>query len=145
MKRIGLLIMMALLASCEKEDMGTESLGENVGIVGTWIEGSDISLPLVEDGTTRLTRSEGLDQFRYGFTINEDGAFLERKNAGWCGTPPISYDNFEGTWIALSDSLLQITVGYWGGTMSYQIRIVSLDKETLRIRYLYAESLTDTK
>ncbi len=138
-------MMMALMASCAKENMGPENLGKNVGIVGTWIEESDMSLPVPEDSTTRLIRSEELDQFRYGFSIKEDGTFLERKNAGWCGTPPISFENFEGTWSALSDSLLQITVGYWGGTMSYQIRIVSLAKETLRIRYLYAESLTDTK
>jgi hypothetical protein len=145
MKPIGLLMMIALMASCGKENMGPENLGKNVDIVGTWIEESDRSLPALEDSTTRLIRSEELDQDRYGFSIKEDGTFLERKNAGWCGTPPISFGNFEGTWTALSDSLLQITVGYWGGTMSYQIRIVSLDKETLRIRYLYAESLTDTK
>jgi len=86
-----------------------------------------------------LDRSEQLDPFKYGFTINDDGTFIERKNAGWCGTPPISYDNFEGTWEAVSDSLLEITVGYWGGTMTYQIRIVSLDGDNLAIRYLYAE------
>ncbi len=145
MKRIGLLIILALLVSCEKDHMEPENLGANAGIVGTWVEDVAVGLPEIEDGITRLNRSEKLDQDRYGFTIMEDGTFLERKNAGWCGTPPIYYDNFDGTWSALSDSLIEITVGYWGGSMSYQIRIVSLDDESLRIRYLYAESLADSK
>ena len=145
MKQIGILMMVVLLLSCKKDNIAPEALGENADIVGTWVEELDISLPIIEDEISSFKRSEELDQDMYGFSILEDGTFLERKNAGWCGTPPIFYDNFEGTWEALSDSLLEITVGYWGGTMSYQIRIVSLDEETLRIRYLYAESLADSK
>ena len=79
-----------------------------------------------------------LDSTQYGFIIGKDGSFIERKNAGWCGTPPITYKNFEGTWEAVSDSLLEITVGYWGGTINYQMRIVNVDNEMLRIRYLFS-------
>ncbi|MCK4747370.1 MAG: hypothetical protein KAT15_10055 [Bacteroidales bacterium] len=137
MKKLLLLIAMILLVSCEENLQDTEALGENADIVGTWVE--EVDLTHVEDGTTQLKRADELDPSLYGFTIKDDGSFVERKNAGWCGTPPISYDNFDGTWVALSDSLLEITVGYWGGTMTYQMRIVSLDQEQLRIRYLYAE------
>ena len=133
MKKIAYLLVLMLMFSCEKDHMETNALGDNAGIVGTWIEQGYV------DDVFWLDRSEQLDPFKYGFTINDDGTFIERKNAGWCGTPPISYDNFEGTWEAVSDSLLEITVGYWGGTMTYQIRIVSLDGDNLAIRYLYAE------
>jgi hypothetical protein len=98
-----------------------------------------------EEDMLLLERSSGLDPSKYGFTLRENGEFIERKNAGWCGTPPITYDNFEGTWVALSDSLLEITVGYWGGTMNYQIRIVSLEQDLLAIRYLYAEDRATVK
>lgn len=138
-KYLGLMMALVFLASCAEMAPEDYMLGENAGIVGTWVEESR------QDEITRLKRAESLAQDQYGFTIQEDGTFIERKNAGWCGTPPITYDNFEGTWEALSDSLLEITVGYWGGTMTYQIRIVSLDEQYLRIRYLYAENRADNK
>ncbi|HDS08100.1 MAG TPA: hypothetical protein ENO05_10790 [Bacteroides sp.] len=138
-KWLGMILSVVFLASCAEMDEPREMLGENEEIVGTWVEES------LEDQVTTMKRAENLAQDRYGFIIREDGTFVERKNAGWCGTPPISYDNFEGTWEALSDSLLDITVGYWGGTMTYQMRIVSLDKEYLRIRYLYGDNRADNK
>ena len=133
MKKITFLLVLTLMFSCEKDLIENEALGSNAGIVGTWIEQG------YEDDVLWLDRSEDLDPSKYGFTINDDGTFIERKNAGWCGTPPISYDNFDGTWEAVSDSLLEITVGYWGGTLTYQIRIVTMDEDNLAIRYLYAE------
>lgn len=139
MKKICLLLLALLLTACEKESMLTDALGENTGIVGTWIANG------YEDDVTLLLRADELDHAKYGFTIREDGSFIERKNEGWCGTPPISYDNFEGTWEALSDSLLDITVAYWGGTITYQMRILALTAKELQIRYLYASDRETAK
>lgn len=127
------MLLTGILLSCEKETADTEKLGQNAGIVGTWVE------HMQDADRLWLNRSSSLDPERYGFTLKEDGEFIEHKNAGWCGTPPISYAEYEGTWLALSDSLLEVTVGYWGGTMTYQMRIVSLDEQQLAIRYLYGE------
>ena len=138
-KWTGLLFALLLLGSCAELDYTEATLGENAGIVGTWVEESR------EELVTIMERAESLDPDKYGFIIRENGVFIERKNAGWCATPPISYENFEGTWEALSDSLLEITVGYWGGTMTYQMRILSLDGQSLRIRYLYAEDRAENK
>jgi hypothetical protein len=134
MKRWGwIVLVMGVLLSCEKEDEIAGQLNHHTGILGTWVEeGQDAD-------SLWLSRSPAMDPEKYGFTLKEDGAFIERKNAGWCGTPPITYADYEGTWIALSDSLLEVTVGYWGGTMTYQMRILSLDEEQLVIRYLYGE------
>jgi len=145
MKKLLFLLIPVLIFSCEKDSLDTEALGENISIIGTWVEELDISLPVVEDGITRLNRSEALADLGYAFTIKEDGTFIERKNVGWCGTPPISYDNFEGSWEAISDSLLDITVAYWGGTLSYQMRIVSLEEDKLGIRYLFSEDRVESR
>ena len=115
-----------------------DALGENVGIVGTWVDNGYMG------DTLLLYRAGELDSQNYGFTIPEDGTFVERKNSGWCGTPPIAYDNFEGTWEVVSDSLLDITVAYWGGMMTYQIRIISVDAQELSIRYLYDENRVES-
>jgi hypothetical protein len=139
MKQLAFLIVVLLLVSCEKDFLEMDALGSNASIVGTWIEDEQ------RGDTLLLQRSGAFDKEKYGFTINDDGSFIERKNAGWCGTPPITYDNFEGSWEAVSDSLLDITVAYWGGMMTYQIRIVYLDAEELAIRYLYTEARLDTR
>jgi hypothetical protein len=115
------------------------ALGENAAIIGTWIENG------YEEDVTILQREDQLDPSKYGFTIEDNGSFIERKNSGWCGTPPIAYANFEGSWVALSDSLIEITVAYWGGTMTYQMRIVSLGTEELQIRYLYTNDRVDAR
>ena len=137
MRFLAFLIVMILMVSCEKDLMELEALGSNSAIVGTWIEDGQ------KGDTLLLQRNGAFDKEKYGFTINEDGTFIEHKNAGWCGTPPITYDSFDGTWEAVSDSLLDITVAYWGGVITYQMRIVSLDAEELAIRYLYTENRTD--
>ena len=38
MKKLALLFVMVILVSCEKELLEMDALGENAGIVGTWIE-----------------------------------------------------------------------------------------------------------
>ena len=114
-------------------------MGANAGIVGTWVDNG------YEEDVTMFERSEALDASKYGFILGNDGSFVERKNAGWCGTPPITYADYEGTWEALSDSLLEVTVGYWGGVMTYQMRIVALESDQLKIRYLYADERAQAK
>ena len=137
MRRVVFLMVLVLMVSCEQESMELDALGSNASIIGTWIEDE------YKGDTLYLQRHGAFDMEKYGFTINDDGTFIERKNSGWCGTPPIAYDNFEGNWEAVSDSLLDITVAYWGGMMTYQIRIIYLDAEELSIRYLYTEDRVD--
>ena len=133
--RICLMLLVLGMVSCEHtEDLAGE-LGSNSTIIGTWIESDLDEASYVE--THLMRRVEELAQDRYGFIVKDDGTFVERKNAGWCATPPISYANFEGEWKALSDSLLKITVGYWGGTMSYEMQIVSLEGDLLEVDFIY--------
>jgi len=141
MKKLAILIVIALMAvSCEKQaGLEADALGDNAGIVGTWIQEENLG------DTLWLERAVNLDTDKYGFTIKKDGTFIERKNTELGGTWPVSYGNFEGTWEAVSDSLLDITVGYWGGVITYQIRIVSLDADELAIRYLYAKDMADSR
>lgn len=146
MRKLLIISMLLAIVSCEENLLEQEALGENAGIVGTWVDRQELDFAAASyDGSLMLTREPELDSTLYGFIIREDGTFVERKNAGWCGTPPITYANFDGTWSAVSDSLIDITVGYWGGTMTYQMRIVSVDEEHLRIRILYAENRTDSR
>ncbi len=71
------------------------------------------------------------------------GNFCGKENSGWCGTPPISCSDFEGTWTK-ADSLLNIDVAFWGGMVDYQWKIISVDNDELTIyrmseEYHYSE------
>jgi len=104
------------MTACEKDD-GPQADSEI--LIGNWIN------PQVNDTIITYNKSLRLKDNEYGFKINQNGKFTERKNAGWCGTPPVSYADFEGNW-SRNDSLLNITVGYWGGLVDYQWKILNL-------------------
>lgn len=71
-----------------------------------------------------------------GFEFLDDGKLLKRQNAGWCGTPPISYSNFEGTWSLKNDSIVVVNYNYWGGTIQEDWKIINLDEDKLSITIL---------
>ena len=115
------------LFACEK-DFETPGPDNNL-LIGSWTN------PRYDDSIVAYERSESLVDNEYSFSFKVDYTFVERKNAGWCGTPPISYADYEGTW-GLNDSVIEISVGFWGGTADYQWKILSLDNEVLKIKRL---------
>ena len=125
----GLGSALLLSMACESA-VGVEAAPD--GIEGTWVQES------YTENVTVLRRARDLDDDRYGFVIRPDGGFIERKNLGWCGTPPVTYGSFDGTWTPLTDNVLEIDVAYWGGTMTYALEIVAVTAQELRIRYDYS-------
>jgi hypothetical protein len=121
-----LLVFLALLA-CE-ENLENHAPEYNC-LIGSWFN------PRYNDSIVTYQRTEGLVENEYGFTFKEDKAFIERKNSGWCGTPPISYADFVGTW-SRNDSILEINVTFWGGTADYTWKILSIDEAVLKINRL---------
>ncbi len=116
-----------LLFSCEK----TKTSPEAGKLEGTWVEDH------FDEGVLILNKSDKTKEDSYGFVIHDGGKFTEHKNSGWCGTPPISYADFEGSWEYENDSTLKIVVGYWGGTMTYELDIIEITANNLRVRYHY--------
>lgn len=125
---VSLLNALLFAFACNQQPAQPTQPRNSVQFIGTWVyEG-------YENDLTIMKRSVSLDSSRYGFIIHRDGKFLERKNAGWCGTPPIQYANFAGEWRAQADSVLSIDVDFWGGRESYNMRIVALTERELRFK-----------
>jgi hypothetical protein len=122
--RLTILLFVLILIACEKNNENQAANPDQ--LIGSWFN------PQHNDSIVTFERSEGLVDNEYGFSFNEDKTFIERKNAGWCGTPPILYADFDGTWTK-NDSIIEITVGYWGGTADYTWKIVSIDETLLKI------------
>jgi hypothetical protein len=118
-------IAIALLGavSCKKSDDPVSNSNE---IKGCWTN------PVATDSIWTYNRASALDEDDYGFSFLDNQLFIERKNAGWCGTPPITYANFEGSWNQ-TDSMIFITVDYWGGQADYLWEIIDVDANKLVI------------
>jgi len=101
----------------------TSNLPEN--LEGAWVFQS------FENETYTMQKSYFLEKDNSGFIFFNNGKFVERKNSGWCGTPPVTYTNFSGNWKSETEKKLNINVGYWGGTESYTIEIIFVSSSNL--------------
>jgi hypothetical protein len=132
MKRFAYVFFMLYLIltfSCEK-DREKEHVLSNNQVIGYWVN------PVYTDSTITFDKATSLKENDYCFAFLKDRLFIERKNSGWCGTPPISFADYEGTW-SKADNTIQIKVGYWGGLINYEWKIISVNDEKLVIKEIY--------
>lgn len=122
-----------LLFACSEEDEIQTSAFE---INGYWANGE------YTDSIQTYYRTEQLADNQYSFGFETKGKFVERKNAGWCGTPPISYGDYQGSW-SINDSIVQISVPYWGGTTDLEWKILSIDNQHLSFIVLKSDYQMD--
>jgi hypothetical protein len=118
------------LFSCQKDE--NLSLKGNEGLVGSWIS------PQYNDTLVTYNRAQNLIENQYGFTFKSDNTLTERQLSGWCGTPPISTADYEGSW-TWNDSIVNITVGYWGGKVDYTWKVHKLNEQKLVISIIKTE------
>ncbi|HAN76334.1 MAG TPA: hypothetical protein DCQ31_00470 [Bacteroidales bacterium] len=124
MRNINLVILgfiTTLFLSCEAMEISKAE------IYGAWEQTG------YENETLVLKRVKALSGNEYGFELLENGTFIENKNAGWCGTPPISYTKYEGKWTLVSDSIFNIEVPFWGGDSEFELIIADIKKDELQI------------
>jgi hypothetical protein len=105
---------------------------QDLSLVGNWIN------PIYIDTLVTFEWSEKLIENQYGISFQADNKLLERKINGWCGTPPITTADYNGTWMK-NDSIINISVGYWGGTADYTWKIISITKSKLVISILKSD------
>jgi hypothetical protein len=123
---ITLCTLFFILIGCSKDNIQIDP--DNL-LIGVW-NYSDFN----NNDNIYIRNNEFVDNNCYKF--NSDGTMIERKNSGWCGTPPITYADYSGTWNIINDTLIQISVGYWGGTTQYKLDIQSVDSNALKVSYV---------
>jgi hypothetical protein len=123
MKNASLLIILFVLlfTSCKKDETNFDS---NNPLLGIWNVSEYVGNATVYNRSTAFINE-------YGYEFKSGGTLIERQNAGWCGTPPITYADYAGTWSVINDTLIQVEVAYWGGISSYQLDIELVDAEHL--------------
>lgn len=98
-------------------------------IIGVWIQVG------YQNETYTYKRAEKFEKDAPGIEFRENGKLIKRQNVGWCGTPPISYGNDEGTWSGTGQNgLVSVNYHFWGGTVDATWEIVKIDKQTMEVR-----------
>lgn len=135
MKNIILLLVTFIsVVSCNSEEILPAEKGEiyneNNPLLGYWVAGD------YKEDIRTFTRANEFDPEKAGFAFFENGKLVERGNSGWCGTPPVSYTNYEGQWSVDEDNYLILNSTYWGGERTIAFEIAALDKNTLELKYI---------
>jgi len=123
MKYISLLLITFLFFSCEKNDeisIDSESL-----LVGYWANA------VYNNEEITFSRNAALPDNEYGIAFEKNGNFTE-KSSGFCGTPPLSFFNIEGTWEA-ENTLIKINTSQ-SNNSNYNWRIISLSEAKLIVK-----------
>ena len=90
-----------------------------------------------QNGDQSFISKDRFQKDKPGIAFNENGTIVKRQNSGWCGTPPITYENVNGTWKEISESLLEIQYESWNGRNVDTLQIVAITKEKLVLRHIY--------
>jgi hypothetical protein len=104
---------------------GSTSFRSTNNIEGLWVQES------YQDGKHYMVRAKRFSKNKPGVKFLANGKLIKRQNVGWCGTPPITYGNFDGTWQWISDSLIHVSYEYWGGTAEYDWKVLKLTDKKL--------------
>ena len=126
-KLLFVLIIPLFFISCDPHEIVTVETNEE--LAGVWINPQ-----YNNEGLMTLDKA---DEFidGYGVAFLENGTLIERKNSGWCGTPPITYGDFDGNWEE-DNGIVDIVVDYWGGEVEYTWEVIFIDDQTLIIEVL---------
>ena len=124
------LLTLFALYSCQKDE--TPALSGNDDLVGTWVN------PRYTDTLVTYSRAGNLIENEPGYTFKTDNTLICRQNSGWCGTPPVTTADYDGTW-AWNDSVVEINTSYWGGKAEFSWKVILLTDQELVIWIQKAE------
>lgn len=126
-----LLLLIITSFGCEK-DNETITINESDKLIGHWIN------PVSNDAELKLTRANSLKNDAYGISFLTESTCIER-SSGWCGTPPLTFFDYQGTWTR-NDSILIITIA--SGING--LEAIQWEIKTLNDKYLIIERIRET-
>ncbi len=133
MKTINMIISIFLLFTILSFNKSENTINQN--LIGVWVYESH------QDKKMKLKKRFKFKRNQFGVEFKKNGKLIRRQNVGWCGTPPITYGNVDGTWKANNDSLVTIKYEYWGGESEEDWKILYVDKKELKINLVRRKSL----
>lgn len=125
--------VLLLLASCAEDDSIPQS-GEFP--LGAWTVSNYLG------NTLTLERKTSLPPDTYGFIFRKNGNLVNRANAGWCGTPPITTSDFNGNW-SISNQIINVELRTWSGRSMQGWKVLSANQQTVQVEIVSDEYIND--
>ncbi|GGD13783.1 lipocalin-like domain-containing protein [Hyunsoonleella pacifica] len=102
-------------------------------LIGNWSE--------VQYDKENITfkRQNSLPENTYGISFRAKGNLVER-SSGWCGTPPLHFSDYNGTW-ELTENVITITQNHFPN--NYVWRIISVTETELVVTKALSEQEQD--
>lgn len=96
-----LLLLIITFIGCENDNESI-TINESDKLIGNWVN------PNYTESELKLERASSLKENEYGIAFLAESSCIER-SAGWCGTPPLTFFDFQGTWTK-NGSIIIITI-----------------------------------
>ena len=122
LKTVLLLVLITTLGCTQENE--TIPINESHKLIGHWIN------PIYTGSELQLTRASSLKSDGYGLSFLEKTQCVER-TSGWCGTPPLTFTDFKGTWTRNDLNLIITIDNGLNGTQNIKWVIKTLDDKTL--------------
>lgn len=132
MKTIVLTFVFGLLLFSCMDDESLSALQTGPVPVGKWS-----NLEYQENGIA-MEKVNQLPENTYGYRFFSSGKLIHRANSGWCGTPPIVTNDYEGTWEREGD-IIRLESSYWGGRQRQEWKIIEENEGILKLEVLNNE------
>ncbi|CAN0197873.1 unnamed protein product [Discosporangium mesarthrocarpum] len=87
-----------------------------------------------KEGEVYLKKRYKFKKNKAGIEFRKNGKLVKRQNIGWCGTPPITYDNYDGKWWTNEYSEIVMKYKFWGGEIEEYWEIVEVNKGILIVK-----------
>ncbi|SEJ45894.1 hypothetical protein SAMN05192553_10460 [Cyclobacterium xiamenense] len=136
MKKIVLTFVSGLLLFSCMEEESLSALQTGPVPVGNWS-----NLEYQENGIA-MEKVDELLENTYGYRFFSNGKLIHRANSGWCGTPPIVTNDYEGTW-ERNGEIIRLEAGFWGGTQIQELKIINETTSSLLLEEISSEWITE--
>ena len=120
LKTILALVLVTTMGCSQNENI---PINESEKLIGHWIN------PVYTETEIQLTRASSLKSDEYGMSFLAESQCVER-SSGWCGTPPLVFSDFKGSWTR-TDSILIVTINNGIGLQDIKWKIKTLHDKTL--------------
>lgn len=118
-------------ASCSSSDPAAP---QDPAISGAWgLESTDS-----ESGIRIYSKLNSLSGDQNGYMFGSGGSLLVR-DAGWCGTPPLAFSNYEGSWVEEEENILLLTYPQLEEMQDFRLVILSLNGDEMQCRVVEVE------
>lgn len=86
------------------------------------------------DGFT-MNKTINMKENALGYIFKANGTLIHRSYSGFCATPPVVTNDFDGKW-KLQGNILTMEVAFWGGIMLQEWEILDVGDGQARVKIL---------